>query len=149
MIRACVVALLALCAGSAIAGELVVVDADTLKLDGVRIRLFGVDALERNQTCLRRGQSWDCGREAARALAAFIGDRPVTCEPVDHDRYKRQVSICRAGDDDLGAWLVREGWAVAYTRYSWRYVPEEMTARRDRKGMWSGAFELPETFRKR
>lgn len=136
-------------AGAAAAAERpVVVDGDTLRINGQRVRLYGIDAPERHQLCRRSDGSWDCGAAAAQALASIIGDRPVTCEPVDYDRrYKRQVSICRAGDEDLGAWLVRNGWAVAYTRYSSRYVPEETMARLERRGIWAGEFDRPENWR--
>jgi len=39
------------------------------------------------------------------------------------------VAICRAGAEDLNAWLVSHGWALAYRQYSIAYVAEEDAAR--------------------
>ena len=44
---------------------------------------------------------------------------------------------------DVNAWLVAEGWALAYRRYSDAYVEQESEARRSRRGMWRGEFVSP------
>ncbi|SDM00037.1 nuclease homologue [Paracoccus chinensis] len=43
----------------------------------------------------------------------------------DTDRYGRAVSVCKAGGKDINHWVVRNGWAVAYTRYSRDYEGAE------------------------
>jgi endonuclease YncB( thermonuclease family) len=56
------------------------VDGDTLEIQGVRVRLWGIDAVESSQTCLEAsGKPWPCGRRAAFALADFLGQRTVQC----------------------------------------------------------------------
>ena len=45
-----------------------VIDGDTIDVAGVRVRLHGIDAPERAQTCRADGRAWPCGRQAARAL---------------------------------------------------------------------------------
>ena len=67
----------------------------------------------------------------------------------------RSVAICKlvsgagdTADEDLNAWLVEKGQAVAYRRYSKLYVGLEEAAQRDGKGMWSGSFEDPQQWRK-
>ena len=95
-----------------------VIDGDTLDVGGVRIRLHGIDAPESEQICRAGGKRWSCGREAARALAGRIGGRPVGCQERDRDRYGRVVAACSASGVDLNAWMVAEGWAFAYRRYS-------------------------------
>jgi endonuclease YncB( thermonuclease family) len=47
------------------------------------------------------------------------------------------------GAEDLNRWMVANGWAVAYRRYSVDYVADEDAARRKRINMWSGDFEMP------
>jgi endonuclease YncB( thermonuclease family) len=135
--------------GAEIAGPATVVDADTLTVAGQRIRLHGVDAPEASQLCTREGLPWRCGADATAALRAFLRGRPVACTPVERDRYGRVVARCRAGGEDLGAWLVREGLAVAYTDFSWRYLPEELRARWHGRGLWGGSFERPADYRSR
>jgi len=53
------------------------------------------------------------------------------------------VALCRAAGSDLGAWLVSQGWALAYRRYSDAYAREEASARAARKGLWRGGFVAP------
>ena len=44
---------------------------------------------------------------------------------------------------DINAWLVREGWAVAYRKNSLYYVVAEDHARENRAGIWDSAFVMP------
>ena len=45
--------------GQGFSGTLHVVDGDTFDVGDVRVRLFGVDAVERSQTCIdRAGTRW-------------------------------------------------------------------------------------------
>jgi endonuclease YncB( thermonuclease family) len=129
-------------------GPATVVDADTLLVAGQRVRLDAADAPEMRQACERGGVSWSCGRDAAEALRRFIGGRALHCEPRGRDRFDRVLALCRAGGDDIAAWLVSEGLAVAYTRYSWRYLPQEAVARWHGRGMWGGDFDRPEDWRR-
>lgn len=145
--------LLVLLASGAGAAELIigrasVVDGDTLEVHGRRVRLFGIDAPEAGQTCQdAHGQAYRCGQKAASTLEARIGGGVVTCEPTDIDRYGREVAVCRVFGEDLGAWMVGLGWAVAYRTYSERYVPAEELARRRKLGLWAGRFTGPSGWR--
>lgn len=131
-----------------IVGNAHVVDGDTIKIDGRSIRLHGIDAPERDQRCQDgSGTNYNCGQRASRTLSNKIGGSAVSCERKDIDRYGRIVAVCRIGDEDLNGWLVYEGHAVAYTRYSFRYVPEEVGARLAGRGIWAGTFTTPENWR--
>ncbi len=57
-----------------------VIDGDTLEIHGQRIRLHGIDAPESRQLCRLDGEPWQCGKDAANALAEKLARRPVTCE---------------------------------------------------------------------
>ena len=133
---------------SDLAGRARVIDGDTIEVGAARIRLFGVDAPESAQGCLAKSGRWPCGEQATRALAGRIGSRPVACEERDRDRYGRIVAVCRHGGQDVNAWLVRGGWAVAYRRYSTAYVGEEAAAREARRGLWRGEFVPPWDWRR-
>lgn len=67
---------------------------------------------------------------------------------VDRDRYGRRVARCRVNGHDLNGLMVSEGHAVAYRRYSRRYVGEEKTARNADRGVWGTQFEMPWDWRR-
>lgn len=135
-----------------------VIDGDTLNFGGVKVRLWGIDAPERDQICersgyvlpwLHTGQRYECGRDAAAVLAELTRGRVVTCTPRDRDRYNRIVAVCSTEAGDLGAAMVRRGWAVDYARYSGgRYRAEEDKARAERLGIWAGWFTMPAEWRR-
>lgn len=106
----------------AFSGGARVVDGDTLAIstgsgEARRVRLFGVDAPESKQSCARAGRDWACGAAAADALQRRVGRASVHCVPHNTDRYGRTVALCDVGGEDLGAWMVRNGWALAYRAY--------------------------------
>jgi endonuclease YncB( thermonuclease family) len=109
-----------------------VTDGDTLKQGGVTYRLWGIDAPEAKQVC---PDGWPAGSLATTRLQALIAGRSIVCQEKDRDRYGRIVAICRASGEDLGAIMVREGLAWAFTRYSADYVDEEARANFERLGV--------------
>jgi endonuclease YncB( thermonuclease family) len=131
--------------GADLSGPVRVIDGDTVDMDGVRIRLWGIDAPERAQTCEgREGQTHECGRDSAAVMLELTRDRMVECEVRGHDRYRRVVAVCRTEQGDINATIVRRGWAVDWPRYSnGRYQAEESAARAEELGIWSGRFEMP------
>ncbi len=135
-------------AGRPFSGRATVIDGDTIRIGEHRIRLNAIDAPERRQTCIRQGLEYRCGETASAALRAFVAGRSVTCQRTGTDRYKRIIAKCAASGQDLGAWLVGEGWAIAYRRYGQDYVKVEEDARANRRGMWEGVFQPPEQWRR-
>eukprot|EP00892_Ulva_mutabilis_P009061 jgi/Ulvmu1/6527/UM003_0160.1 len=132
-----------------------VVDGDTLEFGSERVRLYGVDAPESKQLCKDRiGKEFPCGVVAKDDLVKKIGSRAVTCDVRNKDMYGRSVSVCYVdggigrGREDLNAWLVSQGDAVAYEQYSKDYVPMERQAKAEGKGIWAGEFQNPAQWRK-
>ena len=91
----------------------------------------------------------NCGRDATAALVTRIGAQSVTCKGDKRDRYKRLIGVCYVGQLDLNAWMVRNGWAVAYRKYSMDYIDEEKAAQDNRRGIWKGRFIPPWKWRRR
>ncbi len=132
-----------------ISGKARVVDGDTLVIAGERVRLSGVDAPETRQTCSRDGRRWTCGKAATKAMRRLIGRDPVRCEVSGRDRYGRAIATCFARGQNLQRELVRQGLALAYRRYSTRYVRDEDAAQAAGRGLWSGHFVEPWRWRRR
>jgi len=65
------------------------------------------------------------------------------------DRYKRLLAVCYVGDVNLNAMMVRNGWALAYRRYSTDYVDAEGIAEKAKAGLWRGEFEKPWVWRRK
>ncbi|WP_281019928.1 thermonuclease family protein [Minwuia sp. IMCC3060] len=131
-----------------IVGRASVTDGDTVVIRSERIRLHGIDAPESAQTCEAGGKVWRCGQQASLALADKIGRLPVRCETFQRDRYGRAIAICRQGQTDLNRWMVRNGWALAYRRYSTDYVAAENEAKNAGLGIWQGRFVPPWNWRR-
>jgi len=143
-----------LCAGPALAAPLYgparVIDGDTLAIAGKRVRLWGIDAPERNQSCAdAAGAVYACGYRAAEALFALTYGRRVRCAPRDTDRYGRTVAVCWAGIAELNRAMVRGGFAVDYREYSkGAYDADEAAARAAKRGIWDGTFTAPAQWRR-
>ena len=78
-----------------------------------------------------------------------LGNDAWTCHSSGVDRYGRTLATCSADDEDVGRWLVHEGWALAFRRYSAVYVEVENSARAGHRGLWKGAFIAPWAWRQR
>ena len=119
-------------------------DADTIWIGKTKIRLHCIDAPEMSQECLRQvGKQYRCGQAATDSLRILIGSGAVHCEGKAYDRYKRLIAACYNGTVDLNAELVRQGWALAYRRYSKDYISAENEAQGANRGIWAGEFEPP------
>lgn len=114
----------------AVGGEVAVTDGDGLRIGKERIRLWGIDSPEIGQKCTKLGVTYDCGITGREVLIRLIGGSSVECTRVNADRYGRTVAECAAAGKDLGAEMVREGWALDFTRYSHgQYAGDEEEAR--------------------
>jgi len=129
-------------------GTAKVIDGDTIKVNRQRIRLHGIDAPESLQSCESAGRLYNCGQAATKALSDKISHQPLSCDQLDVDRYKRIVAVCFLGEIDINQWIVSQGWAIAYRKYSKDYVDTEQAARLAKVGMWAGQFVEPWKWRR-
>ena len=138
-----------------ITGFAKVIDGDSIKINGINIRLFGIDAFELKQSC----ENWSkhCGKESKRMLEVIIDRKKITCSYREKDRYGRILGICYHGvyyhDDpllEINGTMVYMGRAIAYTKYSKRYLELENSAKKDKAGIWRYGFkETPEKWRRK
>jgi endonuclease YncB( thermonuclease family) len=131
-----------------ITGVARVVDGDTLNVEGLGVRLHGIDAPETAQTCKdAQGRDYACGERASQRLRVLAEGRRVTCDGKEFDQYKRFVAVCRVDTTDINRALVAEGFAWAFVRFSDDYLPIEREARAARRGVFAAANMPPWEFR--
>ena len=148
-----VLIILLILSSKVVAGEISgissITDGDTIKVYNKSIRLHGIDTPEKKQFCYKNLKKYNCGKEAADALAKKINKNPVVCKVQKKlDRYKRYIGVCFVEGVNLNKWMVRNGYAVAYRRYSKDYIRDEDYAKKNKLGLWSGTFTYPEKWRK-
>ena len=137
-----------------------VVDGDTVHIDNYKLRLEGIDAPEMRQQCKKESfkisffigltfyKDYSCGRVSKEKLITKIDTTEIKCISSSKDRYKRYIATCYKGKTNLNQWMVRNGFAIAYRRYSKKYVPDEVFAKENKLGLWQGKFMEPEKWRK-
>ena len=126
-----------------------IIDGDTIIINSEKIRFYGIDTPEIKQTCTdKHGLTYSCGVKAKLELEKIIGSRKVSCIKKTKDRYKRSISICYVDGKDINSLMVKKGWALAYRKYSKKYVKDEVIAKSNKAGMWSGDFIAPWKWRR-
>ena len=133
---------------SANSDQLIVTDGDTIRIGDERIRFSGIDAPEINQTCIYQEITFYCGEFSKKLLLEKISDQEVSCIKESTDQYGRTLAECFVGKASLSSYLVREGYAFAYRKYSDKFILDEEYAQSKGNGMWSMDFIFPWDFRK-
>ena len=129
--------------------EIKIIDGDTIHLNNEKIRFTGIDTPELNQICNKNNENIYCGIKARQLLIDKIGKNKVRCVREGKDQYKRTLAECFINDLSLSRFLVREGYAFAYRKYSKKFINDENYAKKNNIGMWSMKFEYPWDWRKK
>jgi endonuclease YncB( thermonuclease family) len=133
-----------------ISGVPQIVDGDTVWIGAVKIRLQGIDAPETDQICLDpAGKAWNCGISSRDELAKRTSGQIWKCHVTGTDRYRRDLARCEVNGEDIQRWMVRNGWALSFVRYSHTYDADEADAKAAKAGLWAGAFIAPWDWRGR
>ena len=130
------------------ADKLTVTDGDTIRIGEERIRFSGIDAPEMKQTCLYQEIEFNCGEFSKNLLIEKITDQEVSCIRESKDQYGRTLAECFVGKESLSSYLVREGYAFAYRKYSDKFIADEEYAKSKGNGMWSMEFLFPWDYRR-
>ena len=137
-----------------------IIDGDTVHINNYKFRLEGIDAPEMKQQCKKESlkisyilgftfyKDYNCGKISKDKLIAKINGSEIKCVSSSKDRYKRYIATCFKGEINLNRWMVRNGLAIAYKRYSKKYVTDEEFAKENKLGLWQGKFINPEKWRK-
>lgn len=146
--------------GIEIAGTPKIIDGDTLHINEHKIRFEGIDAPEIKQQCKKDylkvssiigftlRKNYYCGITSKKKLEEKIKNSNIKCISFSKDRYKRHLATCYKNKINLNKWMVRNGYAVAYKRYSKQYLNDEKYAKENELGIWKGSFLRPEKWRK-
>ena len=130
------------------ASHVTVVDGDTIKLGDVKIRFSGIDAPEIDQTCIASEGKVACGKISRDILITKVTNNKISCTDEGKDFYGRVLGECFVNGESLSRYLVREGFAFAYRKYSDKFISDEEYAKSNRLGMWSMKFQYPWDYRK-
>ena len=122
--------------------------SDRKKVPEVK-RLFSVNSCRSSSIIgftLRK--DYYCGITSKKKLEEKIKNSKIKCISLSKDRYKRYLATCYKDKINLNKWMVRNGHAVAYKRYSKQYLNDEKYAEENKLGIWKGSFLRPEKWRK-
>ena len=114
------------------------IDGDTVEVGGARVRLWGIDAPEKRQEC--RSGAQDVGLRRARGGGVAVTGGWVAVRGKGQGSLRPRAGGVFRGSGRHHAWLVSEGWALAYRRFAKVYVPEETEARARKRGIHRGEF---------
>ena len=141
-----------------ISGYAKIIDGDTIKINSKKIRLHGIDAPEKKQVCKKPyitivffsfSKNYLCGQVSTDKLTKKINNQIIKCKIKNVDRYNRLIGECYKKNENLNSWLVSNGYAVAYRKYSKKYISNEINAKDNKLGIWQGKFEMPWNFRRK
>ena len=137
-------------------GKAIVVDGDTVKINGKKIRFGGIDAPEsyykgKKQTCIKDNKKVFCGQISKDKLIEKIGTNSVNCKiEKNKDIYKRLVGECFIKEESLSVFMVRNGYAFDWPYYSERkFANDQEYAKMNKLGIWNMNFEYPWIWRKK
>lgn len=112
--------------------DALVIDGDTIRVDGRTYRLWGIDAPEYRQFC---DDGFPAGGLAFDVLRELIRARKVECESKSRASRDLTIAVCHAAGLDLASMMVRSGLAWAFLKEGASYLPQELQARAARAGV--------------
>ena len=137
-------------------GKAIIIDGDTIKINDETIRFGGIDAPEsfyrgKKQVCYLNEKKVFCGELSKQKLKKKISSNIVSCIiEKNKDRYGRIVAECFINEESLSSFMVRNGYAFDYVRYSnKKYAQDQEYAKVNKLGMWNMKFEYPWEWRKK
>lgn len=134
-------ALLALCLSGTpaladLSGYAIVRDDATLRVKGRTIHLYGIHIPPTGSSCRPLQRPPRCTSRAALALEFKKGANFVHCEPRQDHADRTLTAICRVKGEDLAAYLLERGWALALPEAPFEYHALEKIARHRGLGIW-------------
>ena len=132
-----------------VTGRASVVTGSVLKLEGIYVKLLGIEAPDLDQSCSDQyGRSYACGKRAKSWLQDYINNAEVKCHILGNIVKRKATGVCFLGDYDIAAVIANAGWAVAHTKNTDMYIVYEDQAMGNKRGLWDGKFYRPHDWRR-
>jgi endonuclease YncB( thermonuclease family) len=129
-------------------GRAEAIGGDLLRVAGTTVRLTGIEAPERQQSCGTGGKRYRCGAAAQTALGKLVNGRTLSCTVSGADSAGYALATCTRGELDINGELVRQGHVFAGSGLFASYSSLERQARDAKAGIWAaGDVERPTEFR--
>lgn len=78
-----------------------------------RLQIANVIETPVDKSCGSEGKQWPCGMMAKTALRLYLRNRTIDCDLASDAWEDMARAACRLGQQDIGGWLVDNGWAEA------------------------------------
>jgi endonuclease YncB( thermonuclease family) len=111
-----------------------------IEVAGLKVRLFGVRLPEvRDQCAAANGKPQACDAAGLAALQQRLaGHSIVACHVPPGQQSSEPGAVCLDEEgNDLGRYLVIQGYALADSNQSYDYLPAEGAARTAKRGLWN------------
>ena len=111
-------------------------DDGSLKISGSLVRLYGIYIPPTDQSCYSFIRPVPCGSRASLALDFRISGAFVHCLPRATNPDGSITASCTVDKEDLSAWMLQKGWAVALPDAPFEYQTLEKIAQSRGIGIW-------------
>lgn len=108
----------------------------SLTIKRTKIWLSGIYIPTTDRTCQTYNRPATCGPRAVLALQFKVSTFFVSCQPEDTFADGSISAVCYHQGDDLGAWMLSQGWAVALPTAPFHYQALEKIAEKQHLGIW-------------
>jgi len=92
----------------------VAIESAVFESGGHTVAIEGVKSMAADETCSHGGETWSCGVRARAAFRAWLRGRALVCQIPEAEQENAVMrGKCRLAKQDVGGWLVENGWALA------------------------------------
>jgi endonuclease YncB( thermonuclease family) len=113
-----------------------VLDDGSLSVGGTHVRLQGVSIPPTDRLCNQPDMPATCAPRAVLQLVRKVGAEFVRCQDLGRDAGNAMLGRCSVLGEDLGGWMILNGWAMAGQEAPFEYVQWERLAERRGLGIW-------------
>lgn len=113
-----------------------VLDDGSLSILGRLVRIHGISIPPSDRLCNAPDMPGACGPRAVLQLSRKIGAEFVHCQDLGRDEAGAMIGRCSVRGEDLGGWMVLNGWAMAGRDAPFEYQQWERLAESRQLGIW-------------